>query len=360
MTSDGTLTFTVGPDAIAGYNGPALTAQVSVAAGTDAPITSGGTPTLTASTLSPLAEATLHDSLVTLTLTGGRFDDSDLRIEAAVSLSGIAGVTMKDIDRESDTELEIELAFNGNLNADGTLTFTVGAGAIAGYNGPALTAQVSVAAGTDAPITSGGTPTLTASTLSPLAEATLHDSLVTLTLTGGRFDDSDLRIEAAVSLSGIAGVTMKDIDRESDTELEIELAFNGNLNADGTLTFTVGAGAIAGYNGPALTAQVSVAAGTDAPITSGGTPTLTASTLSPLAEATLHDSLVTLTLTGGRFDDSDLHIEAAVSLSGIAGVTMKDIDRESDTELEIELAFNGNLNADGTLTFTVGAGMMAT
>ena len=32
------------------------------------------------------------------------------------------------------------------------------------------------------------------------------------------------------------------------------------LNADSTLTFTVGAGAIAGYNGPALTAQILVTA----------------------------------------------------------------------------------------------------
>ena len=32
MTSDGTLTFTVGADAIAGYSGPSLTAQLSVTA----------------------------------------------------------------------------------------------------------------------------------------------------------------------------------------------------------------------------------------------------------------------------------------------------------------------------------------
>ncbi|RKU26088.1 hypothetical protein C6499_14175 [Candidatus Poribacteria bacterium] len=32
------------------------------------------------------------------------------------------------------------------------------------------------------------------------------------------------------------------------------------MNADSTLTFTVGAGAIAGYNGPAFTAQITVTA----------------------------------------------------------------------------------------------------
>ena len=106
------------------------------------------------------------------------------------------------------------------------------------------------------------------------------------------------------------------------------------MNTDGTLTFTVGAGAIAGYNGPALTAQVSVSAnnqGTgqpEQPGNTGGTPTITVSSTSALTEATLHDSSVTLTLTGGEFADSDLLIEDAVSLSGIAGVAIKDIDRE--------------------------------
>ena len=65
-----------------------------------------------------------------------------------------------------------------------------------------------------------------------------------------------------MSVSGISGVTVRsfDIDRESDTEVTVELTFNGDITTDGTLTFTVGADAIAGYNGPALTAQVAVSA----------------------------------------------------------------------------------------------------
>ena len=65
-----------------------------------------------------------------------------------------------------------------------------------------------------------------------------------------------------MSVSGISGVTVGtfDIDRESDAEITVELTFDRNITTDGTLTFTVGADAIAGYNGPALTAQVSVTA----------------------------------------------------------------------------------------------------
>ena len=43
--------------------------------------------------------------------------------------------------------------------------------------------------------------------------------------------------------------------------MTVELDFNGDIDADGTLTFTVGAGAIANYNGAPLTAQLPVSAG---------------------------------------------------------------------------------------------------
>ena len=85
---------------------------------------------------------------------------------------------------------------------------------------------------------------------------------VTLTLRGRKYARSAFDIRDAVSVSGIDGVTIPwhQPDRESDTEITVELEFNGNINADSTLTFTVGAGAIAGYNGPALTAQITVTA----------------------------------------------------------------------------------------------------
>ena len=54
-----------------------------------------------------------------------------------------------------------------------------------------------------------------------------------------------------MTISGIAGVTVRgtDIDRVSDTQVTVELTFDRNINTDGTLTFTVGARAIADYTG---------------------------------------------------------------------------------------------------------------
>ncbi|MDE0685117.1 MAG: T9SS type A sorting domain-containing protein, partial [Candidatus Poribacteria bacterium] len=138
-------------------------------------------------------------------------------------------------------------------DTDAILTFTIAAGAIAEYNGPTLTAQL--------PVT-GGQESIAASTKAPLTEATLDESVVTLTLTGRKYARSNFDIRQAVSVSGIDGVIIPwhEPDKKSDTQITVKLEFDGNINADSTLTFTIGAGAIANYNGPALTAQITVTA----------------------------------------------------------------------------------------------------
>ena len=148
----------------------------------------GGTPTLTASTTTPLTEATLDESMVTLTLSGGTYESSSSRIRNAVTVStGITGVTVRsfDIDRVSDTEVTVELTFDGtDFDTNSTITFTVGAGAIADYDGTALTSQVAVTASTES---------VDASTASPLTEGMLDGSVVTLTLSGRTYERSGVR-----------------------------------------------------------------------------------------------------------------------------------------------------------------------
>ena len=299
---------------------------------------------ITVSTPSPLTEATLDGSVVTVTLAGRSFEQSIFSIRGAVTVSGIAGVSVGvfGITRVSDTKLTIELDFNGDIDADGTLTFTVGAGAIESYNGASLTAQLPVSAGMES---------VTATTASPLTEATLDGSVVTLTLSGGAYASSIFAVRGGVTVSGIAGVSVGvfGITRVSDAKVTVELDFNGDIDEDGTLTFTVGAGAIESYNGASLTAQLPVSAGMES---------VTASTTSPLTEATLDGSVVTLTLAGGAYASSIFAVRGGVTVSGIAGVSVGvfGITRVSDTKVTVELDFNGDIDADGTLTFTVGAG----
>ena len=301
--------------------------------------------TITASVPQPLTEANLHGSIVTLTLSGGTYESSRFRIERAVTFSGIDGVTVGTfgLDRVSDTVVTIELEFAGNIDADGTLTFTVGAGAIAGYN-QAFTFQFPVTAMQES---------LVASTEFPLTEVNLHGSVVTFILTGRQFAD-EWDIGRALTVSGIDGVTFDSwaVNRASDTEVTVELTFDGDFDTDGTLTFTVGADAIAGYNED-FTAQFSVTALEES---------LVASTEFSLTEATLNGSIVTLTLTGRVYEEYSFQIEDALTVSGIDGVTVEEyigVERVSDTEVGVELRFDGDFDTDATLTFTIGADAIA-
>ena len=303
--------------------------------------------TITASVPQPLTEANLHGSIVTLTLSGGTYESSRFRIENAITLSGVDGVTIASffgVERVSDTAVTVELEFDGNIDADGTLTFTVGTGAIAGYSGNALIATLPVTAMQES---------IAVSTESPLTEVNLHGSIITLTLTGRNYEQYSWDIAGALTVSGIDGVTFESwqVDRVSDTEVTVALAFSGDFDTDATLTFTVGADAIAGYS-QGLSAQVSVTAMQES---------LVASAEFGLTEANLHGSTVTLTISGRVYAEYRFQIEDALTVSGIDGVTIGnfDVDRVSDTEVAVELTFDGDFDADSTLTFSVGSGAIA-
>ena len=206
--------------------------------------------TITASVDTPLAEATLDGSVVTLTLSGATYARSIFDIDDGVTVSGIAGVTYHwfDLDRVSDTVITVGLQFDGNIDADALLTFTVGADAIANYNGPALTAQILVRA-----------KSVIASTEGPLTETELNGSVVTLTLHNGIYAPENI-VGNAVTVSGITGVTIgtAGVQRVNDTAVTVTLEFDGNFDIDKTLTFTVGADAISDYNGDGFTTSLSV------------------------------------------------------------------------------------------------------
>ena len=300
-------------------------------------------PTITASVEAPLTEATLHENIVTLTLSGGLFVDREWRIEDALSISGIDGVTVDDVERENDTVATVELEFAGDIDTNATLTFTLGTGAIAGYDGNALITTLPVTALKES---------LDASTETPLTEATLHGSIITLTLNGRQFAD-EWDIGRAVLVSGIEGVAFErwDVERVSNTVATVPLTFSSNIDTDATLTLTVGAGAISGYD-KIFTFQLPVTAVEES---------LDASTETPLTEATLHGSIITLTLNGRQFADSAWAIGRAVLVSGIDGVAFElwYVSRVSDTEVIVVLNFSGNIDEDTTFTLTVGAGAIS-
>ena len=343
--TDATLTFTVGADAIVGYNGTPLVGQLPVIAVVER------TPIITAFAPRSLTEVTLNGSVVTLTLSTGVYAESSADISRALQVFGVDGVTFhgSDVVRVSNTKVTVKLRFNDtDFDADTTLAFRVGPGAIAAYNGPPLTTGIPVTAVVEE------RPTLTLRTPQPITEATLDGSVILLTLNNGAYVQSDAEIESAVTVSGIVGVTVKTsgVKRISDTEIAVELAFDGNFDTGATLTFTIEADAIAGYDGRALIVQILVA---------GGKESIVASTPIPLTETTLNESIITLTLNGATYERSVFDFRGAVTVSGIYGVTFRwfDVERVSDTELTVELTFKGDFDTDATLVFTVGADAIA-
>ena len=152
-------------------------------------------------------------------------------------MSGIDGITLDSVTRKSDTQVRVELEFDGNISSDRTLTFTLEASAIVEYTGAALEAQVSVTAVTE---------WVVASTASPLTKTTLDESVVTVTLSGRTYEPS-WRLRNNVAVSGIDGVTIDRVTRISDSQVGVELEFDGDISTDSTLTFTVEDGGISSY-----------------------------------------------------------------------------------------------------------------
>ena len=101
---------------------------------------------------------------------------------------------------------------------------------------------------------------------------------------GDGYETSGSAIVRNLKVSGIAGITFKSglsgtrrypkVKRVSDTAVTVSLDFNGNIDTAATLTFTLNSGAIAAYNGSALTAELPVfaVAETQPPIVVAETP----------------------------------------------------------------------------------------
>ena len=296
--------------------------------------------TITASVEEPLTEATLHRSVVTLTLSGGIYGRQHIIfLERYVNVLGIQGVTIKpfDMERVSDTQLTAQLEFSGNIDTDATLTFSVGAEAIEDYDGNALTATLPVTAVEES---------LEASTKFSLTEASLNRCVVILTLNGRIFNNT-YNVSNALTVSGIEGASFHsyEVEHISFTQVTVLLTFSGNIDADSTLTLTVGGDAIIGYN-KAFTVQLSVPSVEES---------LVASTEAPLTEATLGGSVVILTLSGRVFNDRH-NVYNALTVSGIEGASFDrlKVERISGTQVTVPLKFSGNIDVDSTLTLTVG------
>ena len=83
---------------------------------------------------------------------------------------------------------------------------------------------------------------------------------MTLTLSSGDFI---FGISDELTISGITGVSVDRTNYAGEGKITVELKFEGNVEKDAILTFTLAADAIEGYDGPPLTTEISVSAGAE-------------------------------------------------------------------------------------------------
>ena len=152
------------------------------------------------------------------------------------------------MERVSNTEVRIKLTFNGEINKNTTLTFTVGPGAIENYNRSALPAEIPVSAGTEPVETDAATVDATVS-ISPasVGSPAVGEQLeLSLNITSGeavagyqatvQFDDTALRYVSGANGDFLpAGAFFVDPKVEGNLVKLNAASFAGDSNDDGTL-----------------------------------------------------------------------------------------------------------------------------
>ncbi len=203
---------------------------------------------------SPLTERRLDGAKLTVVLVATQYEsEQTLREPGRFTLGAtppVGGLSVSQVDRAGDNTAVLTLAFTGALSAATEIAVTVTDPAHKG-SGTLETAPVTV-------IPLGAAIAATAP--SPLTEAALDGATLTIELRGGAVWVSSPPT-GAVTVTGIAGVTVDDVARDAidPVRAAVTLAFDGtDFDTEGTLTVTV---KDAGYTGgardlPAGTAAV--------------------------------------------------------------------------------------------------------
>ena len=209
-----------------------------------------------AATATPaLAEGNLDGAQVTLTLDAGAF--AATLAASDVTASGVSGVSVSSVTRDSDAQATARLAFDGtDFDVDATLTLAVSATALA-HSDANLSATLPVTA-VDEPPPPPVTTSITASATPALAEDNLDGAQVTLTLDAGSL--AATLAASDVAASGVAGVSVSSVTRHSDSQATATLSFDGtDFDSNATLTLTLSAAALS-HSDAALSATLPVAA----------------------------------------------------------------------------------------------------
>ena len=201
--------------------------------------------TITASTLQPLTADTLNGSVVTLTLSSADFI---IGIRDELTISGVTGISVDRTNYAGEGKITVELKFEGDVEKETVLTFTLAADAIEDYTGPPLTAEIPVSTGTEPVVTDAATidATVSISPASVGSPAVGEQLEVSLKITGGeavagyqatiQFDETALRYVSGANGDFLpAGAFFVEPKLEGNLVKFNAASLAGESNGDGTL-----------------------------------------------------------------------------------------------------------------------------
>ena len=246
-----------------------------------------------------------------------------------------SGTTVSGVLYQSDTEADVTLAFDGtDFDSDFT-SFNITCAAVELSRAADITSDnLSITATDDAETLaiSGGAYT----------EGSEDGETVTVTLTGGTFASGLTPGNWSLNNAPV-GVGVLSVNRDNATQ--ITLTFDGNRTTDydaniTTMTVTAGLAEI-DDNGTGVTSSTGVtfnATSESAAITSGGT-----------TESNLDGEVIRYTMTGETFTDITLDKNNFTLNNAPTGTTIASVLYQSDTEVDVTLAFDGT-DFDVTVT----------
>jgi hypothetical protein len=282
---------------------------------------------ITANT-TPFDESTLDGAYIMLTVTNTVFTMSPTPGNYTLN-NAPAGVSIANVSYISPTQVMLTLDYDGtDFDVDATDISVTVAGAEMGVANPLTTNSIAASALVESLAAAPSNPT-------SLNEGNIDGAIILVTVTNETFMPSLVAGNFSL-VNAPTGVTISTVNRLSDTQAEITLAFADGNDFDTSVTaFKVTALGTALSRGNALTS---------------GNMTITAlieallavpSSVTSLSETNLNGAEIALTITNEQFADGTLTTANFTLNNAPTGLTVASVLWVSATQAVVTLAFDG-------------------
>jgi hypothetical protein len=295
------------------------------------------------SSTTSLTQTNLDDATLTIELTNESFLDNSLSTSNFQLNNAPAGTTIESVQYTNDHQAILDLAFDGTDFDNDINNFSITIFAVELIGDENLTSNYLTIDAIDE-----GAPSVEINSSSALSETNLDDAVITLDLTNETFVDNSLAPSNFQLNNEPNGTTIESIQYVNEQQAIINLTYDATDFDDDITNFniTVMATELSGTEN--LTSNNLFI---DAIDEEGPTANLSSDT--ELKENSLDGSVVKIVLSNATFN-SNCNVCDNYELCNVpAGVGIKNIEQESDTEIDVILSFNGTDFDEDSINFCV-------